>query len=90
MVAELEELEEEKKSQLKTFVNFFCLEFSKKKNIWERFVRVLAELDCLFSLSIVSYQWNGVRPTFDNESGMDIKGAQHPCLSSSLFIPNDI
>lgn len=90
LVAELEELEEEKKSQLKIFVNFFCMEFSRKKSVWERFVRVIAEIDCLFSLSIVSYQWTGSRPTFNNQNGMEILGAQHPCLSSSEFVSNDI
>ena len=53
-------------------------------------MRVLAELDCLISISLVSYQWEGTRPTFDNQNGMQIIEARHPCLKNSSFIPNDI
>ena len=44
------------------FIEFFFEEFKKKQKIWHRFVEVLAELDCLISLSEYSYLNNKVRP----------------------------
>jgi DNA mismatch repair ATPase MutS len=46
------------------FVGFFFEEFRKKQKIWEKFIAVLAELDCFIGLSVYSYQSSGVRPQF--------------------------
>jgi DNA mismatch repair protein MSH6 len=65
-------------------------------------VNLIAELDCLVSLSIVSGQQEGVmcRPhfipyegDFKNSSLLDIKQLRHPCVnnhSKKPFVPNNI
>lgn len=71
------------------FVGFFFDEFRKKQIIWEKYIAVLTEIDCLISLSVYSYQSGGVRPKFRNET-FRIKAAKHPCLASNDLIPNNI
>lgn len=63
-VKELEKLEEELKSQMGLFIGFFFEEFKKKQRIWQRFVEIIAELDCLISLSEYSFLGQKVRPRF--------------------------
>ena len=46
------------------FVGYFFEEFRKNQKTWEKFLAVLAELDCLMALSMYSYQAGGVRPEF--------------------------
>ena len=52
------------KEQMGLFVGFFFEEFRKKQRVWEKYIRVLAELDCLLSLSSYSFKSieAGVRP----------------------------
>jgi DNA mismatch repair ATPase MutS len=71
------------------FVGFFFEEFKKKQKIWQRFVDIVAEVDCLISLSEYSLLGGKVRPKFVKE-GFQIKGARHPCLTNIEFIPNDV
>jgi DNA mismatch repair ATPase MutS len=47
----LEKIEDEAKLQMGLFVGFFFEEFKKKQKIWQRFVDIIAEIDCLISLS---------------------------------------
>jgi len=44
------------------FVGYFFEEFRKNQKIWEKFLAVLAEIDCLISLSLYSHQIGGTRP----------------------------
>lgn len=71
------------------FVGYFFEEFRKNQKVWEQFISTIAEIDCLISLSIYSYESGGVRPQFV-EKGFDIAEAKHPCLNSGDVIANDI
>lgn len=71
------------------FIGFFFEEFKKKQKVWQRFVEIIAEIDCLISLSEYSFLNQKVRPTFAPGT-LSIKGARHPCLTMIDFIPNDI
>lgn len=49
------------------FIGFFFEEFKKKQRIWQRFVEILSEIDCLISLSEYSFLGgNKTRPKFTN------------------------
>lgn len=63
------------------FIGFFFEEFKKKQKIWQRFVEIVAELDCLISLTQYSCSGNKVRPIFSS-GNFDIKNARHPCLTN--------
>ena len=71
------------------FVGYFFEEFRKNQRIWEQYVQVLAEIDCLISVSTFSVQSQGIRPIFI-EKGFNIEQAKHPCLNTSDVISNDI
>ena len=67
--------------------------------MWLRSVRVLSELDCLFSLAKASVALGepACRPEFveGDEAFVDFEELRHPALSVSAgfkgdFIPNDI
>ena len=90
LVHNLEEAEQRLKDHLKNFTTFFFEEFRKKSRIWEQYVRVLAEIDCLISNSVVSQMWESCRPTFNSAGRLDIVQGRHPCLSHLIFVPNDI
>jgi DNA mismatch repair ATPase MutS len=62
MVADIEFVEQQIKEQMGLFVGYFFEEFRKNQKVWEKFLAVLAEIDCLVSLSLFSYQSGGVRP----------------------------
>lgn len=71
------------------FVGYFFEEFRKNQKIWEKYVEILAEIDCLISLSTYSMQSQGVRPEFV-EQGFQIEEAKHPCLNTADVIANSI
>lgn len=71
------------------FVGYFFEEFRKNQKVWEKFIAIIAQVDCLISVSLFSFQSGGVRPIF-TEEGFDIKEAKHPCLNASDIIANDI
>ncbi|NLY08452.1 MAG: DNA mismatch repair protein MutS [Tissierellia bacterium] len=54
----------------------------------------VAKLDCLCSLSYVAYQNHYIKPTFNKEGIINIKGGRHPVVEKLVkeenFIPNDI
>lgn len=89
LVVDLEYVEGQIKEQMSLFVGYFFEEFRKNQKIWEEYVRVLAEIDCLAAISIFSMQVQGVRPQFV-ENGFHIQEAKHPCLKTTDVIPNDI
>ena len=89
LVGNIEYIEGKLKEQMGLFVGYFFEEFRKKQRIWEGFIEVLAELDCLISLSLYAEQVGGVRPRFAN-GVFEIIEAKHPCLAPSDVIPNDI
>ena len=56
-------------------------------------MEVVAELDCLASLSVVSFNTpHLVRPTLTRDKGqlLDIQGMVHPILNHPGFIHNDL
>jgi DNA mismatch repair protein MSH6 len=71
------------------FVGYFFEEFRKNQKIWEKFIAVIAEIDCLISISLYSFQSGGVRPQFVEE-GFDMVEAKHPCLNAADIIANNI
>jgi len=97
MVKELEEVEDEMKKDLKTFAEDVFRYFRESYNSMDAFLAILSELDVLSSLSLVSFNADGVmcRPEvydYDESLGpfIELIAARHPCLSSIDFIPNDI
>ena len=78
------------KEQMCLFIVFFFEEFKKRQKIWQRYIDILAELDCLIALSEYSFLNAKTRPTFATSPTFYIKQARHPCLLHIDFIPNDI
>ena len=95
LVSKLEDSENQTKKQQAEFSRFLFHRFYEYHPIWNRLLQILSELDCLCSLSVVSFVSDGVmsRPILTNDRGVFIKfqEARHPCLSSAQnIIPNDI
>lgn len=89
LVTDVEYVEQQIKEQMGLFVGYFFEEFRKNQRMWEQFISILGEIDCLISLSIYSHEIGGVKPEFVDE-GFDIVEAKHPCLNASDIIANDI
>ena len=95
----LEFAEDRLKDAMTPFLTSIFRKFYEKRQIWERCVSVLTELDCLASFAILSGQADTemVRPIIlkrqDNQCGtLNIKQMVHPCVKmsgKSNFIPND-
>ncbi|EAR93556.2 DNA mismatch repair MutS family ATPase domain protein (macronuclear) [Tetrahymena thermophila SB210] len=99
-VAFIEELEE----QLKEILSNFCVtvfrEFYKKKHVWDKFVSIVAELDCLISISHACFTMaDGVmcRPVIkfaknQKETFFYLKQGRNPNLIQLDLkqVPNDI
>ena len=60
MIDELEELEEKVKQTMNEFCVFVFSEFKSHFKYWDGLINVIAELDCLCSLSLVSFKGDGV------------------------------
>lgn len=99
MVCELEEIEEEMKKQLKNFAEDVFRYFRENYKCWDSLHAILSELDCLTTLSIVSFKSDGImcRPEIEplnskNGSFIALEEARHPCLCmvGINFIPNNI
>lgn len=104
MLEVLEEKEEELKGLLSKFIYFLFDLFHKENTLWDKFVRCIAQIDCLCSLSVVSLDTEKMcrpiveplRDANDTKRGvfMDIKDLRHPCVCMMMkegqFIPNDI
>lgn len=52
----------------------------------------LAHIDCLLSLTATAQQPNYVKPTFTNETQIDVVQGRHPIVEKllSTYVPNDI
>lgn len=99
LVYKLETVEEKEQQQLTNFVCFLFKQFHENFRTWDAFVSILAELDCLCSLSLVSFFSNGImcRPQVVDakpaaNAFIELKEARHPCLClvGVNFIPNDV
>lgn len=89
LVVDVQYVEQQIKEQMGLFVGYFFEQFRKNQKTWERFIAIIAEIDCLVSISIYSFQSGGVRPSFVEE-GFDLVEAKHPCLQAGDVIANDI
>ncbi|KAL9668414.1 hypothetical protein QQ045_002795 [Rhodiola kirilowii] len=102
-LGELSRAESEKDATLKSIMQRLISRFCEHHNDWRRLVAVVAELDVLASLAIVSDFYEGPTccPTImdvSNSNGVphfEAKNLGHPLLrndsvSSCTFVPNDI
>lgn len=96
MIRNLKEARENRNIAIKEFKGRLYGEFDADRGVWLRAVRVLAELDCLFSLakSSVAIGEPSCRPEFveGDAAFIEFKELRHPTLSAlrENFIPNDI
>lgn len=68
-------------------------EISSKYQLFRDAIQALALLDCLLSLATVASQPGYIKPTFSDDTRIDIKGARHPMIEQLLldaYVPNDI
>ncbi|THH32610.1 hypothetical protein EUX98_g1558 [Antrodiella citrinella] len=98
-IRSLKEARENRNTAAKAFKNRLFVEFDTDRDVWLRAVRVLSELDCLFSLAKASSAMSEprCRPKFveGDAAFVEFDELRHPamCVSSVLkgnFIPNDI
>ncbi|KAI8976662.1 DNA mismatch repair protein Msh6 [Trametes punicea] len=98
-IRKLKEARENRNTAIKEFKNRLFAEFDQDRSVWLRAIRVLAELDCLFSLTKASSALGepACRPELvdGDEAFVDFEELRHPalCASGSLkqdFIPNDV
>ncbi|KAI0367675.1 DNA mismatch repair protein Msh6 [Pilatotrama ljubarskyi] len=98
-IRQLKEARENRNSAIKEFKNRLYAEFDLDRSVWLRAIRVLAELDCLFSLAKASSALGepACRPELveGDEAFIDFEELRHPalCAGGSLkgdFIPNDV
>ncbi|KAF7311618.1 DNA mismatch repair protein [Mycena kentingensis (nom. inval.)] len=94
----LKEARENRNTAIKAFRLRLYAEFDADRSVWLRAVRVLAELDCLFSLAKASQAIGEpcCRPEFveGDAAWVDFKELRHPTLAVNArvesFIPNDV
>ncbi|KAI9069848.1 DNA mismatch repair protein Msh6 [Trametes sanguinea] len=98
-IRKLKEARENRNTAIKEFKNRLYAEFDQDRSVWLRAIRVLAELDCLFSLAKASSALGepACRPELvdGDEAFVDFEQLRHPALSASGtlkqdFIPNDV
>ncbi|TBU51269.1 DNA mismatch repair protein Msh6 [Dichomitus squalens] len=98
-IRKLKEARENRNTAIKDFKNRLFAEFDADRSVWLRAIRVLSELDCLFSLAKASSALGepACRPELveGDEAFIDFTELRHPALvaGSSLrgdFIPNDV
>ncbi|KAI0739110.1 DNA mismatch repair protein Msh6 [Daedaleopsis nitida] len=98
-IRKLKEARENRNTAIKEFKNRLFAEFDADRSVWLRAIRVLAELDCLFSLAKASSALGepACRPQLieGDEAFIDFEDLRHPalCASTSLkgdFIPNNV
>ncbi|KAF8483462.1 DNA mismatch repair protein Msh6 [Russula ochroleuca] len=96
-VRQLKEARERRSVCIKDFKFRLFAEFDKDRSVWLRAIRVMAELDCLFSLAKSS---NGLgepacRPQLveGDVAWVDFEELRHPAMAlrtKNDFIPNDV
>jgi DNA mismatch repair ATPase MutS len=98
-IRSLKEAREHRNTAAKNFRGRVYAEFDKDRGVYLRAIRVLSELDCLFSLakSSVALGEPSCRPEFieGDTASVDFEQLRHPALSVSAgfrgdFIPNDV
>ena len=98
-IRSLKESRELRNTAIKNVRSRVYAEFDTDRSVYLRAIRVLSELDCLFSLarSSVALGEPSCRPEFiDSDSAfVDFEELRHPALSVSAgfrgdFIPNDV
>ncbi|KAI0630999.1 DNA mismatch repair protein Msh6 [Trametes polyzona] len=98
-IRKLKEARENRNTAIKEFKNRLYAEFDLDRSVWLRAIRVLSELDCLFSLAKASSALGepACRPELveGDEAFIEFEALRHPalCASGSLktdFIPNDV
>mgnify|MGYP001009312251 CR=1 FL=1 len=96
IISKLEKKETLLKQSLSGFVASIFEQFRRYASVWDRFVSVIAQLDCLAALSLASAEKGKMtRPVLyplGTQPFFYAKGLRHPCLSKkgSSFVPNDI
>lgn len=92
----LKEARENRTTAIKDFKGRLYEEFDTDRGVWLRAVRVLAELDCLFSLAKASAAIGepSCRPEFveGDAAFIEFKDLRHPTLAElkASFVSNDI
>ena len=96
-IRSLKEARENRNTAIKGFKGRLFAEFDTDRSVWLRAIRVLAELDCLFSLakSSIALGEPSCRPELvDGDAAfVDFEELRHPALSvvgNGEFIPNDV
>ncbi|KAH7092791.1 DNA mismatch repair protein Msh6 [Auriculariales sp. MPI-PUGE-AT-0066] len=96
LIRELKEARETRVSVKKEFVQRVFAAFDQDRGVWLRAVRMLAELDCLFSLAKASEAIGATcRPDIvrGDRASIDFVNLKHPALClrrDDDFIPNDV
>jgi DNA mismatch repair protein MSH6 len=91
----LKEAKERRRSALDKFQSALFEVFDANRNTWLAVIRVLAEVDCLLSLSKASaaLEMPACRPSLVQSPSalIDFKQLRHPALIlKGEFIPNDV
>ncbi|EFA84229.1 DNA mismatch repair protein [Heterostelium album PN500] len=72
----------------------FLSKFSEDYSLFSNVISKLANLDCLYSLSVVGKQAGYVRPEFTENSGIEIVNGRHPIVEHLLqgeqYVPNSV
>ncbi|TFK22134.1 DNA mismatch repair protein msh6 [Coprinopsis marcescibilis] len=97
-IRKLKEARENRSTAIRNFKFRVFNEFDKDRSLWLRAIRVLAELDCLFSLAKASAALGSpaCRPEFveGDEAFVEFEEMRHPtiCTSSSVesFVDNTV
>ncbi|KAF8583279.1 DNA mismatch repair protein Msh6 [Ramaria rubella] len=94
-IRQLKEARETRNSAAKEFKYRLYAEFDTDRAVWLRAVKVMAELDCLFSLakSSIAIGEPACRPEFveADSAFIDFKELRHPALDiTGDFIPNNV
>lgn len=97
LIRKLKEARENRTTAATTFRVKVFARFDSERGLWLRAVRMLAELDCLFSLAKASEAIGATcRPeivqSVDGKASVEFKNLKHPalCLKRDEFIPNDV
>jgi DNA mismatch repair protein MSH6 len=95
LIRELQEAQETHSQIIKATSSRFFARFDENYDTWLAAVKIVAQLDCLISLSKASSALGGpsCRPVFvkNKRSVIEFEDLRHPCvLNVTDFIPNDI
>ncbi|KAI8084735.1 putative DNA mismatch repair protein Msh3 [Halteromyces radiatus] len=71
----------------------FLRSIAEHYGLFRDVIHCLAQLDCLFSLSVVASLPNYVKPTFTSDTRLSVVNGRHPMVErflSTSYVPNDI